>query len=53
MSIVNRTSGLKWIKGVEIGGLLGVDYSAVGQESRKLIEKVKRDRKLADSSNSL
>jgi len=43
MDILYRIGGLK---GTEIGGLLGVDYSTVSQGRKRLREKMERDRKM-------
>lgn len=45
MDILYRAGGLK---GVEIGTLLGVDYSTVSQGRKRLREKVQKDRKLKE-----
>ncbi|MEE9523242.1 MAG: transposase [Thermodesulfovibrionales bacterium] len=43
MDLLYRIGGLK---GAEIGGLLGVDYSTVSQGRKRLREKMERDRKM-------
>src|SRR4030042_4885641 len=43
MDLLYRTGGLK---GAEIGKLMGVDYSTVSQERKRLREKIEKDRKL-------
>jgi chromosomal replication initiation ATPase DnaA len=43
MDLLYRIGGLK---GVDIGELLGVDYSTVSQGRKQLREKIENDRKL-------
>src|SRR4030043_561024 len=43
MDLLYRTGGLK---GAESGKLMGVDYSTVSQERKRLREKIEKDRKL-------
>ena len=50
MDILYRIGGLK---GTEIGGLLGVDYSTVSHGRKRLREKMERDRKMKDLVNRL
>ena len=50
MDILYRAGGLN---GVEIGTLLGVDYSTVSQGRKRLREKVHKDRKLKELVNRI
>ncbi len=50
MDMLYRIGGLK---GVEIGRLLGVDYSTVSQGRKRLTEKMKKDRKLRKLVNTI
>lgn len=50
MDILYRVGGLK---GVEIGKLLGVDYSTVSQGRKRLREKIQKDRKLKELVNRI
>ncbi len=43
MDLLYRFGGLK---GTEIGGMMGVDYSMVSQGRKRLREKLKKDKKL-------
>ncbi len=44
MDLLYRLGGLK---GTEIGGMMGVDYSTVSQGRKRLREKLKKDKKLS------
>src|SRR4030042_609617 len=50
MDLLYRTGGLK---GAEIGKLMGVDYSTVSQEKKRLREKIEKDRKLKQLVNRI
>lgn len=50
MDLFYRVGGLK---GVEIGEMMGLDYSTVSQGRKRLNEKIQRDRNLKMLSGSI
>jgi chromosomal replication initiation ATPase DnaA len=50
MDLLYRGGG---IKGVEIGKIMGVDYSTVSQGRKRLREKLSRDKKIKQLVNQI